>query len=264
LCLALVIPAAASASAVPGGVAKAKRCKKVRKHGKKKRKCKKRQQPAAPAPVTGPATTRPVGSPPLTSAQAAALVRRSSWEPRPQNTPENHTVPTVAQLAAWHPLHTMPYSDYVDGQFTGTTDEIIQWASYKWGIDENVMRAVATVEAWWDQDTLGDNGDSFGIYQVRRPYHCIADCALIRDSTAMTADYYGGIIRAYYDGKQTWLNNPDVAPQNGAHYAAGDLWGSIGAWFDGRWHTASDTNYVNKIQQRLAERTWTLPYFVGQ
>ena len=55
--------------------------------------------------------------------------------------------------------------------------------------------------------TLGDNGDSFGLFQVRRPFHCTEPgCQQFRDDAAFNADYYGGILRAYYDGKQSWLN----------------------------------------------------------
>ncbi len=82
-----------------------------------------------------------------------------------------------------------------------------------------MLRSVAVHESWWEMDTLGDNGDSFGIFQVRRPYHCCLP--FMRDSTAFNADYYGGIMRAYYDGKMDWLNNPDVRPDNGRKYKAG-------------------------------------------
>jgi hypothetical protein len=39
----------------------------------------------------------------------------------------------------------------VDGQFTGTTDEIIQWAACKWGIADNILRAQAVEESTWYQ-----------------------------------------------------------------------------------------------------------------
>ena len=31
----------------------------------------------------------------------------------------------------------------VDGDFAGTTDQLIQWAACKWGIDEDIVRAPA-------------------------------------------------------------------------------------------------------------------------
>jgi hypothetical protein len=39
----------------------------------------------------------------------------------------------------------------VDGQFTGTTDEIFEWAACKWGIPDNVIRAAAYTESTWYQ-----------------------------------------------------------------------------------------------------------------
>ncbi len=45
----------------------------------------------------------------------------------------------------------------VTGQFTGTTDEILQWAACKWGIADNVLRAVAVREStWYQYDVYAD------------------------------------------------------------------------------------------------------------
>ena len=51
----------------------------------------------------------------------------------------------------------------VDGQYAGTTDMIMRWATCKWGIDEDLVRVQATVEDWsWDQTTAeGDLGTSW-------------------------------------------------------------------------------------------------------
>ena len=72
---------------------------------------------------------------------------------------------------------------------------------------------------------------------------------LLRDlrapSTAFNADYYGAIIRAYYDGKMPWLN--DV--EHGETYKAGDLYGSLGAWFAGRWHTQGANDYIARVKE---------------
>jgi hypothetical protein len=73
----------------------------------------------------------------------------------------------------------------VTGHFTGTTDEVIQWAARKWGLKPDLLRAVATVESWWRMSTVGDNGDSFGLFQVRRPFHCTEPvCQQFRDDAA--------------------------------------------------------------------------------
>lgn len=39
----------------------------------------------------------------------------------------------------------------VSGQFTGTTDEIFQWAACKWGLSDNMLRAIAVRESTWYQ-----------------------------------------------------------------------------------------------------------------
>ncbi len=98
--------------------------------------------------------------------------------------------------------------------------------------------------------TVGDDGDSFGLYQLRRPFHCCP--AYAKASTAFNADYYGAIIRAYYDGKMPWLN--DV--ERGEQYQAGDLDGSLGAWFAGRWHTEPANEYIQRVKDARKQRTW--------
>lgn len=201
--------------------------------------------------------TRPVGWDPISSKKAAKKVDESKWEPRPQNRAANHRVPKRKLLRRWRERSAMPYAKLVNGRYEGTTDEIIQWAAYKWGLDEDVLRAVAVVESWWRMSVVGDNGDSFGLYQVRRPFHCRGSCRIARRFTAFNADYYGGIIRAYFDGQMEWLNTVE----RGRDYAPGDLWGSVGAWFSGRWYTQPSIDYITEVQERLAERTWRAGFF---
>ena len=210
--------------------------------------------------LAGSATAgiQPVGWGPLSSKKAAKLVKRSGYEPRPANKGANHRVPKQSSLKAWRARSEMPYAKFVDGRFRGTTDEIIAWAARKWGLDADVLRAVAVTESWWEMSTVGDAGDSFGLFQVRRPYHCWDQCWIARRFTAFNCDYYGGIIRAYFDGKMGWLNTVE----RGRDYAAGDLWGSLGAWFSGRWYTQPALDYMARVQQHLAERTWRRGYFV--
>jgi len=93
-------------------------------------------------------------------ASCAGQVHRSSWEPRPDNTRRNHVV--VDPQAVHAAFAARPLGGYdahweswllprVDGQFTGTTDEIFQWAACKWGIPDNIIRAVAYTESTWYQ-----------------------------------------------------------------------------------------------------------------
>jgi hypothetical protein len=211
---------------------------------------------AALAPATAAA------APARSDSAAAAKVVRSSWEPRPKNRAATHRVPSAAQLRAFRRQSDDPYARYVTGHYRATTDEVIQWAAAKWRLSPNLLRAVAAVETWWRMGHVGDNGDSFGLFQVRRPYHCKGTtvCDLFRHDAAMNADYYASIIRSYLDGKQTWLN---TVAGNGAPYAAGDLWGSIGAWFSGRWHDAGAEAYVARVKSYEQQRIWRTSDFAG-
>jgi hypothetical protein len=197
-----------------------------------------------------------VGMSASSDAAAARLVHRSPWEPRSDNAAANQHMPSTADLVYFRAHSDMPYKSQVTGAYTGTTDEIIQWAAYKHGLDPNLLRAVAAVESWWHMSTNGDNGDSFGLFQIRRPYHCCD--FLAANDTAFNADYYGAIVRTYYDGRQGWLN---TVSGDGARYRAGDLWGSVGAWFSGRWRDPGAEGYVVKVKQYLCERVWQRPGF---
>jgi hypothetical protein len=218
---------------------------------------------AKAAPVAAvPAASKLVVHGRISDAAAARQVKRSSFEPRKANAAATHRMPTKAQLRAFLKQSDMPYAKYVTGHYTGTTDEVIQWAADKWGFSPDLLRAVAVVETWWKMSMVGDNGDSFGLFQVRRPYHCKEPvCAQFRNDAAFNADYYGGILRAYYDGKQSWLN--DVASENGKHYDAGDVWGSVGAWYSGRWFNDAARQYIKKVQDALAHRTWRSKDFLN-
>jgi autotransporter family porin len=181
-------------------------------------------------------------------------VRRSSFEPRPGNRSADLRVPTGGELRRFRALSRLPGSKRatVTGNFRGTTDEIIQWSAWKWGIDEDLMRAVATRESNWRQAFVGDQGQSYGLMQIKRTaWH--GTWPIARQSTPFNLDFYGAVLRYYYDGQATWLN--DVSG-NGAHYQAGDLWGSVGAWFSGRWHDTDAENYVSAVRRAMALRPW--------
>jgi hypothetical protein len=209
---------------------------------------------AEQAPAGAKSTTRPVGSPILSDAEAASHVRRSTWEPRPENDAANHRVPQPGELDEFLSDNISIYSGHkplVTGNFTGTTDEIIQWAAWKWGLDEDVFRAVAVQESWWRMSAVGDGGLSFGLTQIKTTYHA-GTYPLSSTSTAFNADYYGALFRYYYDGHARWLDTKE----KGQPYTAGDLWGSIGAHFAGRWHTTAAEDYIARVKRHLDERTW--------
>lgn len=102
-------------------------------------------------------------------AACSRRVRRSVWEPRPDNFRPNHQMPPVRVVRA--ALHERPRAvnkayaaqwdswllPRVTGHATGTTDEIIQWAACKWGLGDNLLRAIAVRESgWYQHEVYGD------------------------------------------------------------------------------------------------------------
>jgi hypothetical protein len=166
----------------------------------------------------------------------------------------------------------------VDGNFTGTTEQILRWAACKWGIDEDMVKAQAAIESWWHMGNKGDWGtdasrcpanhrpgvdgkpgtcpESYGMMQVRYPYNTTAFPA-VEKSTAMNVDYAYGIWRDCYEGGMTWLNTVE----RGSQYAAGDAWGCMGVWFSGRWHNDGANGYITRVKDYKAQRIWKTPNF---
>lgn len=102
------------------------------------------------------------------SDQAAAADVIPTPENRPGNDAANSYLPTAAQLQAFYAatdsnanniLADNPYLRSVTGHCAGTTDEIIQWAAWKWGVPEDWLRAQYVVESYWRQSTLGNQAN---------------------------------------------------------------------------------------------------------
>jgi hypothetical protein len=222
----------------------------------------------------GPST--PTGLP-RDAATCAATIIRSSWEPRPDNAAANNTKGDGSHV--WGPDATDPYWAafhanvlLAQGQFTGTTTEIFSWAGCRWGIDENILRAVGVQESHWHQSSWGDrcNGadptiGSFGIIQIKNEY---CDGSLSEggmpdtgNSTALALDFYGAKIRSCYDGDLYagggWLYGGktvgQIAATNGWDYV---LWGCVGYWYSGGWYDSGAKSYINSVKGYLANKTW--------
>ncbi|MGD9795612.1 MAG: hypothetical protein AB7V43_19270 [Acidimicrobiia bacterium] len=214
--------------------------------------------PGATAPGPAPSgthfTTLPVGAALPSEAACASAVRKTP-EARPQNATFNVT------------RGTSPADGYprVTGNFTGTTDEIIQWASCKWGFDEDIARAQIAVESWWDMRTVGDQASgrpSFGLGQIRAYYHPDAfEDDNAKRSSAYNVDYMMQLWRSCYDGKANGVDNGYSGWLRG--YTPGDFWGCIGNYMSGSWHDAAGEAYVLKVQDALASRVWTTPNFLS-
>ena len=236
---------------------------------------------ASPSGVAHFSTLAPGSTLPSDSACAAEVKSRA--ENKGVNATYNATVGGQSLPAVFFPTSDDPragtlIAPRVSGAYTGTTDEILQWAACKWGIDEDVVRAQAAVESWWRQTTLGDWGtdptqcppghslgsdgtpgqcpQSWGILQNRWPYEQ-ASWPGIAQSTAFNTDTAYAIWRACFEGYEAWLN---TVP-HGQTYAAGDQWGCVGRWYAGRWHTAAADGYVASVQSYLSQRIWEQPNF---
>jgi hypothetical protein len=227
---------------------------------------------AGPAPPSGTYfATLPPGSALPSGSDCASRVRRSSWEPRLDNDKANRTAgvacSTIGACSVWS-KDLYVYASRVDGHFSGTTDEILQWSACKWGLDENIQRARAVEESGWHQSTRGDRTSnrrlcrsfgatapcyqSYGILQIKASAGVgyLATYPYSQNSTAFNVDYSSAWLRACLDGYDTWLNS-ESRP-----YLPGDLWGCVGAWYSGKWHDSGAQTYIASIKTHLQSKEW--------
>jgi hypothetical protein len=228
---------------------------------------------------------------PLSDAAAAADVTAAA-ENRPGNAAANDYMPTAAQLAAFYSatnsagqtvVAANPYYADVTGHYTGTTDEIIQWAAWKWGIPADWLRAEYVAESNWNMSQLGDlttvspavydeyppqarvSGadevyQSMGITQIKwDPDGSVgAGTEPLRwESTAFNVDYQAATLRFYFD-------NPDGlrSAWGDSTYSPGNAWDSLGGWFSPYpWLNAGQLGYIAAVQALLAARPWAQPGF---
>jgi hypothetical protein len=244
-----------------------------------------------PAPLTSwvPATAGRFV--PLSDGAAAADVTPTP-ENRPDNSAGNAYMPTPSQLHAFYAtinnngqtvVAANPYDQYVTGHYTGTTDEIIQWAAWKWGIPADWLRAEYVAESHWNMSQLGDPTtvtpavyseyppqarvagtdevyQSMGITQIKwDPDGSVgAGTEPLRwESTAFNVDYQAATLRFYFD-------DPDGlrSAWGDSSYTAGNAWASLGGWFEPYpWLNSGQLNYIATVQAILAARTWAQPGF---
>lgn len=219
-------------------------------------------------------------------AKAAAKVHQSAWEPRSINDRYNHTMPAHLALEreritthAYDPRWNKYILHRITGHFTGTTDEIFQWAAAKWGLPDNLLRTIAYMESNWRQRNRGDY-----VYnrQMCPPGYNKLPCPVTfgivgtkstswpgafpwnRDSTAAAVDVLGGWLRGCYEGWVWWLR--DHGNRSRGVYHAGDIWGCAGAWYSGDWHDGpanghDGENYIARARYWYTMRPWLRPRF---
>jgi len=214
-----------------------------------------------------------------TGAYCASLVNSSPLpEDRSTNKPYNNRKGrhVGARFLAQDSPGAQKLAGRINGDFTGTTIDILRWAACKWGINQDIVFAQAAVESWWHQGTLGGwttnpaecpPGNKPG--QDGKPGECPVTYGILQNtygnggwpaiarSTAMNADAAYAIWRACYDGYQTWLNSTP----RGGQYRQGDVWGCLGAWFSGQWRNPPALGYIAQVQRYLHQKIWLKPSF---
>lgn len=205
--------------------------------------------------VLGPRSTLPSGS------ECASRVQGSANEARPENGSANGVSARGGvgfDLPNWDGTFGMDAAamglrDRIDGDFVGTTEEILRWGACKWGFDERTVMAAAVVESHWRQSFTGDWHDgephSFGILQVKRTAHP-GTYPASRDSTAFNVDYALGYQRACYEGYLAWLARVNLS------YGAGDGWGCVGHWYSGGWHDGAAEEYTTLVRDAGDAEPW--------
>lgn len=197
-------------------------------------------------------------------AVCASRVRRSSWEPRPGNYLANHRVPDPApSLALWPGFdeQARPLLERITGRAEGTTDELLQWASCKWGFPDDLVRALVMVESTWEQAYVGDYTQdprrcapgwsvpcptSFGLTQLKW-YYMPGSYPWSRASSAFNLDYALARLRACFEGHVTFF---------AGDYRAGDVWGCVGAHYAGDWKSDAGYAYTGRVREAMDSRSW--------
>lgn len=215
-------------------------------------------------PSGGYFQTLPPGTPLPSESACASRVHYSTWEPRPDNTIANHTLPVhpeqLANFTQWDSTWNNTYKPRIDGAFQGTTDQIIQFYACKWGLSDEQIRAEAVVESTWHQSTVGDNSTSYGLLQIRYLYHpnvnntqcksCVGSSwPNSQNSTAYNVDQQSAEIRGCYDGHSTYLNG-------GVGKTTGDMPGCLGQWYSGAWHDSGAQTYIGWYNTAFNNKAW--------
>ena len=246
---------------------------------------------AAPPPPGGYFLLQPVGSYGRLpdDAVAAAEVHYSTWEPRLGNARYNTVMPAELALqqvsdatSAYDPRWNKYILGRITGHFTGTTDEIFQWAAAKWGIPDNLLRTIAYIESDWHQSNYGDFvNDRAQCPSGYRKLPCPVTFGIVgtkstswpgifpwnRDSSAAAVDALGAWLRGCYEGWVWWLGEHG----NRSHgvYHAGNIWGCVGAWYSGNWLDGTAANphsaegYIHQAQSWEQRRPWLQPGFAS-
>jgi len=80
-------------------------------------------------------------------------------ESRLENTTANQFVADQVSVPIWKDFTAKANQQFVsriDGHFSGTTAQILDWGACKWGLDADLLKAVAMQESDWRQSTVSE------------------------------------------------------------------------------------------------------------
>lgn len=157
-------------------------------------------------------------------------------------------------------------SPRIDGDFKGTTEQILKWGACKWGFDEDLTFARAWTESSWQAGKPGDETNdpalcdligleapcfqSHGLLQVKGTVHPGTYPATTQ-SSAFGVDYAMAWMRACFEGAFPWLQTEGRDP-----YGPGNEIGCVGAFFSGEWWDQSAIEYIGEVEFHLESRSW--------
>ena len=142
----------------------------------------------------------------------------------------------------------LEYKPRINGNFSGTTDEIIQWASCKWGISDDLTRARAVDESAWQQSKVGDFEATTSGHCATTPSRhgclCPTSFGILQSKWYFRPGVYPGTrISTAFNVDSVLAETPRVAStaSSGSGPNRGETsWGCVGLWFSGTWGVHDD------------------------
>jgi len=120
--------------------------------------------PGAHYSMMGPGASLPSEASCVTAVNAAPIPENAPWNEN-DGTGYNYNKPPPGGVPSYFYANApccneLPHADFagVDGNYSGSTDDLIRITACKWGIDEDYVRAQAWIEDGWHQDCAAAHG----------------------------------------------------------------------------------------------------------
>jgi Bacterial Ig domain len=114
--------------------------------------------------MLGPGASLPNVADCVNAVNASAIPENAPWNQN-DGTGYNYNKPPPGGVPSYFYTYApagneLPHADFakVDGNYSGSTDDLIRITACKWGIDEDYVRAQAWIEDGWHQDCAAAHG----------------------------------------------------------------------------------------------------------